>query len=162
MSNQEFAKLWEDATAQYNETVGPEMSIGDRTSPKPRSVGELLEMIEHEHGKFSAFRERQAKFRLCLKYALAPVEMLSSSVSGAVSAVSNIYQHRHVSLQLANNLSDRLSPLVGRSLAQSCFCWVYVYLFSNYEFFTPPQQFPGLFKKTDSSLLDCEERRSSV
>jgi hypothetical protein len=57
-------------------------------------------MIEHEHGKFSAFRERQAKFRLCLKYALAPVEILGSLVSGAASAVSNIYQHRHMSLHL--------------------------------------------------------------
>lgn len=146
MSNHEFAKLWEDAIAQYNATVGPGKSIGDRTSPKPRSVDELLEMIEHEHGKFSAFRERQAKFRLCLKYALAPVEILSFLVSGAASAVSNIYQHRHVSLQLANNLSDRLSPLVGRSLAQSCFCWVYVYLFSNYEFSLLPRNFPAYSK----------------
>jgi hypothetical protein len=98
MSNQEFAKLWEDAIARYNATVGPGKSIGDHTGPKPQSVGELLEMIEHEHGKFSAFRERQAKFRLCLKYALAPVEILGSLVSGAASAVSNIYQHWHMSL----------------------------------------------------------------
>jgi hypothetical protein len=97
MSNQEFAKLWEDAIARYNANVGPGRSVGD---PKPQSVGELLEMIEHEHGKFSAFRERQAKFRLCLKYALAPVEMLSSLVSGAASAVSNIYHHRHMSIPL--------------------------------------------------------------
>lgn len=100
MSNQEFAKLWEDAIAQYNATVGPGKSIGDRTGPMPQSVGELLEMIEHEHGKFSAFRERQAKFRLCLKYALAPVEILCSLVSGAASTVRNIYQHRHMSVHL--------------------------------------------------------------
>jgi hypothetical protein len=101
MSNQEFAKLWEDAIARYNATIGPgKKSIGDHTDPKPRSVGELLEMIEREHGKFSAFRERQAKFRLCLKYALAPVEILGSLVSGAASAVSNIHQHRHMSLHL--------------------------------------------------------------
>jgi hypothetical protein len=100
MSNQEFAKLWEDAIVQYNATVGPTESVGDRNIPMPRSVGELLEIIEREHGKFSAFRERQAKFRLCLKYALAPVEMLGSLVSGAESSVSNIHQHRYIPLHL--------------------------------------------------------------
>jgi hypothetical protein len=33
MSNQEFAKLWEDAIARYNVTVGAGKSIGDRTGP---------------------------------------------------------------------------------------------------------------------------------
>ena len=100
MSYRVFAKLWEDAVTGYNATVGPEKIVGDGGGPKPRSVGELLEMIEREHGKFSAFRQRQAKFRLCLKYALAPVEILGSLVSGAASAVSNIHHRRHRSLNL--------------------------------------------------------------
>jgi len=114
MSNQEFAKLWEDAIARYNATVGLGKGIGDRTGPKPQSVGELLDMIEHEHGRFSAFRERQAKFRLCLKYALAPVEMLGYVVSGAASAVSNMYQHPHMSLHLL------IRHLIGFSPCWDC------------------------------------------
>src|SRR5215475_7581818 len=89
MANQEFTKLWEAAITQYNVTIGPGSSIGKGNALKPRSIGELLEMVESEHGNFLAFRERQAKFRVCLKYSLAPVEMLGSLVSDAASMVSN-------------------------------------------------------------------------
>jgi hypothetical protein len=161
MSNQEFAKLWDDAIAQYNATIGPGNSIGDRTCPKPRSVGELLEMIEHEHGNFSAFRERQAKFRLCLKYALAPVEMLGFLVSGAASAVSSIYHHRHLSLHLLILYLIGFPPCwdgFWRSHV-SAGCMFTCFLTTNFQ--SSPVIFP-LIQKPDSSLLDCEERRSSV
>ena len=89
MANEEFTKLWEAAIAQYNATIGPGSNIENGTTLKPQSINELLEVIEREHGNFLAFRERQAKFRKCLKYALAPVEMLSSLASPAASMVSN-------------------------------------------------------------------------
>ena len=137
MTNQEFAKLWEAAIIQYNATIGLGNSVGKGNALKPRSIGELLEMVEREHGNFLAFRERQAKFRVCLKYALAPVEMLGFLASDAASIVSNgLSTSTHV-FALAECFADRHFPQPGRSLARSCFCWVYVYLLSNHEVFSP-------------------------
>lgn len=124
MANTEFAKLWEAGVAQYNTTIGPGISISKASTLKPRSIGELLETVEREHSNFLTFRERQAKFRACLKYAFGPIEMLGYLVSDAASVVSNGLSIPAYVVALTEYFGDRHFPQPGQSLARSSFCWV--------------------------------------
>ena len=84
MASDEFSRLWQDAVSRYHATVGEKK---DWTGQRPKTVAELLELVEDEHGKFSVWREKRAKFRKVLQYALAPVEVLGPLLSGAASTV---------------------------------------------------------------------------
>ncbi|KAI9703104.1 MAG: hypothetical protein M1820_005976 [Bogoriella megaspora] len=77
----EIGALWEEAVARYNNALGKKgFSV-----PQPRSITELLDLVEDEHKKFAAWREKGARLRKLVHYALSPVETIGSIASSPTS-----------------------------------------------------------------------------
>jgi len=92
MSNQQFMDLWEKAVAQFEDTTGK--NLHDKSFRKPVSVEDLVNAIEAEHSKFSAYRERGATLRRYIQIMLAPIIILDSLVACGVSTVRSSLIHK--------------------------------------------------------------------
>lgn len=87
MTDQQFTELWEASLVRFQQTTGK--NLKDESIAKPASVDDLIQAIEARHNKFSAYRERGATLRKCIRTALYPVKMLGDLAAGGASTVSS-------------------------------------------------------------------------